>query len=112
MAKKTSPVNKIVKRAGKTKSKKTSMKKNVRLSPALKSLLERADSARREFRYKEAVELYTQAIDSGKLDPAREFDVRNNRRDIYARRGDAENAEIADVKEMARLARLLKDPKR
>ena len=105
MAKKTSPVHKTAQKAGKAN-------KKARLSPALNSLLARADQARREFRYNEAVELYTQAINSGKLDPAREFDARNNRRDIYARRGDEEISQIPDVKAMMKLARLLKDPHR
>ena len=52
MAKKTSPVRKAIKSGEKPKTK-------ARLSPALKSLLERADQARREFRYKEALDLYT-----------------------------------------------------
>src|ERR1044071_1571197 len=105
MAKKTSPVNKTIKKVKKQKAK-------VRPSPEIKSLLERADYARREFRYKEALALFTQAIDSGKLDLAFEFDARNARRDIYQRYGDAEDAEVTDVKQMARLGRLLKDPKR
>ena len=105
MAKKTPPVNKTIQNVGKAN-------KKARLSPVLKSLLERANQARREFRYKEAIELYTQAIDSGRLDPAHEFDARNHRRDIYARSGGAEDAELADVKQMAKLARILKDPHR
>jgi len=68
MAKKTSPVNKTIKKTEKPKTK-------ARLSPELKSLLERADQARYEFRNKEAIDLYTLAIDSGQLDAAKEFDA-------------------------------------
>ncbi len=102
MAKKTSPVNKSIKNVGKSTTK-------ARLSPMLKSLLERADQARREFKYKEAVELYTQAIDSGKLAPVHEFDALNGRfqmsvNDLGARQADADK--------MIKLARRLKDTSR
>ena len=105
MAKKTSPVNKTINKTEKLKTK-------ARLSHALKALLERADCARREFRYKEAIELYTQAIDSGKLDASHEFDARNSRQDIHSRYGDAQDAQIADIKEMLKLASSLKDSTR
>src|SRR5690349_2215781 len=98
MAKKAFPVNKTVKNIENRKTK-------ARLSPEIKSLLERADCARREFRYKEAVELYTQAIDTGELDPVNEFDVRNHRRESYYRYGGSEEAQKADIKQMMRLAR-------
>ncbi|HSL45431.1 MAG TPA: GAF domain-containing protein [Anaerolineales bacterium] len=101
MAKKTSPVNKAVKDVGKGRLR-------TRLSPALKSLLERADCARREFRYKEAVELYTQAIDSRKLDSAREFDARYGRARVYELLSDRNNR-VADIQQMTKLARML-DP--
>jgi GAF domain-containing protein/CheY-like chemotaxis protein len=84
-------------------------KTKMRLSPALKALLERADQARREFRYQEALDLYTQAINSGKLEAAREFEARNARRDIYWRYGD-EESRVSDVKQMLKLARRSKDP--
>src|SRR5262245_30653577 len=104
MTGKSTSVKKSIKSVGKTI-------RRARLSPENKDLLQRADRARKEFRYQEAVELYKKAIESGKLDPGREFEARNQSRDIYWRLGEA-NAETADVREMARLARLLKDPKR
>ena len=55
MAKRTSPVNKAVKRLEKSQSK-------ARLSPELKSLLERADQASREFKYKEAVDIFKENL--------------------------------------------------
>jgi tetratricopeptide (TPR) repeat protein len=100
MTAKSTSVNKSIKKAGKKKT-------SARLSPALKSLLERADCARHEFRYQEADELYTQAIDSGKLDPAHEFGARYGR--LIMRVGTLE-ARKADTRQMIKLARALKDP--
>src|SRR6266508_6589508 len=100
MAKKTYPVNKAVKNVGKPKSK-------ARLSPEIKNLLEWADRARQEFRYKEANELYTQAIDSGELDAAYEFDARYARNTM---RIGTLGARKSDAKQMVKLARALKDP--
>src|SRR5687768_12315865 len=102
MAVKSSSVNKAIKNGKKGKTK-------ARLSPALKSLLERADRARHEFKYREAVDLYTQAIDSGKLDLAHEFDARYGRRQMLI---DNFESQKVDVKQMAKLAQALKDPVR
>lgn len=76
MAKNMSSIRKTVKRVGKPKTTR-------RLSSELKSLLARAERARREFKYKEAVDLYTLAIDSHELDPAREFEARFGRSTMW-----------------------------
>ena len=103
MAKKSSTVSKAVKgNVGKVKTK-------ARLSPALKSLLERADQARREYKYQEAIELYTQAINSEKLDPAHELDTLYGRFQMTV---DNLSARQADADKMIKLARKLKDPSR
>jgi tetratricopeptide (TPR) repeat protein len=102
MTKTSSSVGKGIKNAGKEKRKS-------RLSPVLKSLLERADQARREFKYHEAVERYSQAIDSGKLDPIREFDAVYGRFLMFV---DDFSARRADAEKMIKLARKLKDPSR
>ena len=86
MAKGSSSVGKAIKR-GKN-AERTLPKTTLHLSPALSSLLKRAYSARAQFKYEEAHNLFTQAIDSGELDPAREFDARDARRDIFFRLRD------------------------
>ncbi|MGE5251561.1 MAG: tetratricopeptide repeat protein, partial [Bacteroidota bacterium] len=109
MAARSSSVSKTVKKA--QTGGKDASKPNPRLSPALAALLKRADQARTQFKYKEAIDLYTEAIDSGKLDPAREFDAREGRRSTMMWMLPLEIWQ-PDLKRMAILARKLKDPAR
>ena len=86
MAKGSSSVNKAVK-TGQVK-KREPAKSTAQPSSAILSTLKRAHSAHAQFKYEEAYNLLTQVIDSGKLDPAREFDARDARRDIFFRLRD------------------------
>ncbi|HEY5901962.1 MAG TPA: GAF domain-containing protein, partial [Anaerolineales bacterium] len=109
MAVKSSSVGKTVKK--RRTGGKNASKPAPRLSPALSALLKAADHARKQYKYKEAIDLYTQAIESGKLDPAHEFDARDARLSVLWRVADAK-AQEPDLEKMAKLARGLKDPVR
>ena len=91
MAKGSSSVNKAVNRSGQAK-KREPAKSTAQPSSAILSTLKRAHSAHAQFKYEEAYNLLTQVIDSGKLDPAREFDARDARRAHKAILGGGEAA--------------------
>jgi hypothetical protein len=105
MAKGSSSVNKAVKKTGQVK-KRGPAKTPAQPSSSILSTLKRAHRAHAKFKYEEAFTLFTQAIDRQPR-PAREFDARDARSDLFWHIGDTETD--GGHRKDGRLARPLKD---
>lgn len=77
----------------------------------IESLIKQAGQAQAIYDYSIAVELYSQALASGKVSPEMEYDLRDRRADCFQRLGNI-TAEMEDLEAMVSIAEQLDEPTR